>query len=104
LLSVSELITLALFGQWVQFPSERAFYRYAQRHLHSAFPRLPTRPQLNRLIGEEHDAIVAFFQHLVARLQVPQTPYQALDGMGVATRNAKRRGAGWLPGLADSGR
>ena len=28
-LSCSEVVTLALFGQWVQFPSERAYYRYA---------------------------------------------------------------------------
>jgi hypothetical protein len=39
-LSRSEVITLALFGQWVQFKSERAFYRYAQHHLRAAFPRL----------------------------------------------------------------
>jgi hypothetical protein len=100
-LSVSEVITLALFGQWAQFPSESAFYRYAHRHLRPAFPSLPTRPQLNRLIRDQQDAIVAFFQHLVEGLRARQTPYEALDGMGVATRNAKRRGAGWLPGLAD---
>jgi hypothetical protein len=102
-LSVSEVITLALFGQWGQFPSERAFYRYAHRHLRAAFPCLPTRPQLNRLIRDQYDAIVAFFQHLITRLRAGSTPYEALDGMGVATRNAKRRGAGWLAGLADIG-
>jgi hypothetical protein len=102
-LSVSEVITLVLFGQWALFPSETAFYRYAWPHLRAAFPSLPTRPQLNRLIRQQQDAIVDFFQHLVARLQGRHTPYQALDGMGVATRNAKRRGVGWLPGLADIG-
>ena len=102
-LSESEVITLALFGQWGQFPSERAFYRYAHRHLRAAFPSLPTRPQLNRLIRDQHGAIVAFFHHLIARLRAHHTPYEALDGMGVASRNAKRRGAGWLPGLADIG-
>ena len=30
-------------------------------------------------------------------------PYEALDSSGTPTRNAKRRGAGWLPGLADMG-
>jgi hypothetical protein len=102
-LSVSEVITLALFGQWALFPSETAFYRYAWRHLRAAFPSLPTRPQLNRLIRQHQDPIVAFFGHLVEGLRGRQTPYEALDGMGVATRNAKRRGVGWLPGLADIG-
>jgi hypothetical protein len=46
-LSRSEVITLGLFGQWACFPSERAFYRYAQRHLRVAFPTLPHRTQFN---------------------------------------------------------
>ena len=29
----SEVITLALFGQWERFGSERDFYRYASQHL-----------------------------------------------------------------------
>jgi hypothetical protein len=37
-LSYSEVVTLAVFGQWAQFPSERAFYRYALSHLRTAFP------------------------------------------------------------------
>jgi len=102
-LSVSEVITLALFGQWALFASEPAFYRYARRHLRAAFPTLPTRPHLNRLIRQHHDAIVACFHHLVERVRGRHTPYETLDGMGVASRNAKRRGVGWLPGLADIG-
>src|SRR5215471_10970862 len=47
----SELITLALFSQWRQFASERAFYRYALRHLRSAFPTLPERSQFNRRLA-----------------------------------------------------
>ena len=42
-LSESEVITLSLFGQWARFPSERAFYRFAEGHLMSAFPTLPDR-------------------------------------------------------------
>ena len=34
-LGLSELLTLALFGQWARFPSEQAFYRFAQRHAQS---------------------------------------------------------------------
>jgi hypothetical protein len=102
-LSRSEVITLAVFGQWGQFASERAFYRYAQRHLRSAFPILPNRAQFNRLLREHSTALALFFHHLVGLLHARQVPYEALDGMGVATRNAKRRGAGWLPQLADIG-
>jgi hypothetical protein len=49
------------------------------------------------------DAIVAFFLHLVQRLEAQNCVYEALDSSAVPTRDAKRRGAGWLPGLADIG-
>lgn len=64
-LSCSEVVTLAVFGQWAQFPSERAFYRYAASHLHAAFPTLPEREQFNRLQRSYHDVIVAFALFLV---------------------------------------
>jgi Transposase DDE domain len=102
-LSRSEVITLSLFGQWACFPSERAFYRYAQRQLRVAFPTLPHRTQFNRLLRSPYAAIVACFLHLVDRLDGRHERYEALDGSAVPTRDAKRRGAGWLPGLADIG-
>jgi hypothetical protein len=102
-LSRSEVITLGLFGQWACFPSERAFYRYAQRHLRAAFPTLPHRTQFNRLLRRHYDAIVACFLHLVSLLEGRRGLYEALDSSAVPTRDAKRRGAGWLPGLADIG-
>jgi hypothetical protein len=37
-LSRSEVVTLAIFGQWDRFRSERAFYRYAKKRLRPAFP------------------------------------------------------------------
>ena len=64
-LQCSEVVTLALFGQWGQFSSERAFYRYAEQHLRDAFPQLPDRAQFNRLLREHRDAITAFGLHLV---------------------------------------
>lgn len=102
-LSRSEVVTLALFGQWNRFPSERGFYRYACRHLRPAFPTLPHRSQFNRLMRRYYGTIVAFFQHLVVLLQPQASPYEALDSTGVRTRDAKRRGAGWLGGQADIG-
>jgi hypothetical protein len=102
-LSPSEVITLALFGQWAHFQSERDFYRYAARHLRPAFPMLPDRSQFNRLLRHHRDAISTFGLHVVDLIQARQRAYEALDCSGVPTRNAKRRGRGWLPGLADIG-
>jgi Transposase DDE domain len=102
-LSESEVMALALFGQWVQFQSERAFYRYAQEHLRAAFPQLPARSQFNRLLRVHRDAITAFGLHLVQLLQGQQCPYEVLDSAAAVTRDAKRRGAGWLAGQADIG-
>jgi hypothetical protein len=102
-LSRSEVVTLAIFGQWQGFGSERGFYRYAQRHLRAAFPQLPAREQFNRQVRRHHAALGAFFLHLVALLTAQRCAYEALDSSGVPTRDAKRRGAGWLPGRADIG-
>ncbi len=99
----SEVITLALFGQWVQFPSERAFYRYAQQHLRAAFPQLPHRSQFNRLLREHRDAITAFGLSLVTLLHAQECSYEVLDSTAAVTRDAKRRGTGWLAGQADIG-
>src|SRR5262245_34492372 len=102
-LSRSEVVTLALCGQWQSCGSERGLYRYAQRHLRPAFPSLPTREQCNRQVRQPHAALVAFFLPLVRLLGAQRCAYEALDSSGVPTRDAKRRGAGWLPGLADIG-
>lgn len=102
-LTRSEVLTLALFGQWQRFPSERGFYRYAQRHLRGAFPNLPDRSQFNRLRRQQQNALVACNGYLVQRLQAQQCAYEALDATAVPTRDAKRRGLGWLPGVVDIG-
>src|SRR5579884_2232803 len=95
-LYVSEVVTLALFAQWVPFPSERAFYRYARKHLRAAFPGLPDYSQFNRLLREHQPALEAFFRHTIG-LAVPDKPaYEVLDTFGIATRNKNRRGEGWL--------
>jgi hypothetical protein len=99
----SEVMTLALFGQWVQFQSERAFYRYAQQHLRAAFPQLPARSQFNRHLREHRDAITAFGLHLVHLLRAQQCPSEVLESAAAVTRDAKRRGTGWLAGQADIG-
>jgi hypothetical protein len=102
-LTDSEVVTLALAAQWKQFTSERAFVRYAVKNLRSAFPRLPDRSQLNRLIRDAHERIVGVGQDFVSLLGSAHQPYEVLDGMGVAVRNTKRIGPGWLSGRANTG-
>ena len=97
-LSRSEVVTLAIFGQWQGFGSERGFYRFAPRHLRAACAQVSTREQFNRQMRQHHEAVVAFFRFLVQRLVAQHCVYEALDSAGVPTRDAKRRGAGWLTG------
>jgi hypothetical protein len=104
-LSASEVVTLACFGQWARFPSEAAFYRWAAKHLRAAFPTLPSRPQFNRLQRRWRDASAGFALHLGQALAAADDrAFEAVDGTGVRVRNAKRRGEGWLAGLADIGK
>jgi hypothetical protein len=42
-LTRSEVITLAVAGQWAHFKSERRFYAWAERHLRCYFPTMPNR-------------------------------------------------------------
>jgi hypothetical protein len=102
-LSRSEVLTLALLGQWSRFGSERDFYRYAQRRLRGAFPTLPARGQFNRLLRAQQPALVACGQFFAAQLGTGQTPYEAFDGTALPVRNVKRRGRGWLVGQAAIG-
>jgi hypothetical protein len=102
-LTRSEVVTLALFSQWACFQSERGFYSWAERHLRAAFPSLPARAQLNRLVRHHCQAITAFCLHLSAQLGERSAAYQALDSTALVCRDAKRRGRGWLCGQADIG-
>jgi hypothetical protein len=99
----SEVLTLALLSQWARFASERDFWRYADRQLRPAFPTLPSRPQFHRQVRRQQAAITAFALWVAERLEAHDAPYELLDCTAVPTRNAQRRGGGWLPGLADIG-
>src|SRR5262249_34661496 len=94
-LSRSEVVTLALFGQWQGFGRERGFYHYAQRHLRGAFPQLPTRERYNRQVRQPPTVLVAFFLSLVHLLAAQRCAYEDLDSSGMPTLDAKCRGAGW---------
>src|SRR5690348_1837762 len=83
-LSRSEVITLALFAQWQPFSSERAFYRYALRHLRPLFPRLPDRSQFNRQVGRQLGSIVAVGQAVARQIeQVVCAQQRAGGGMSL---------------------
>jgi hypothetical protein len=103
-LSPSEVITLAIFARFSRFASERDFYRYAKSsHLRQAFPTLPDRSQFNRLVRFYAELIEEMALHLAEVMDTQQRPYQALDSSAMPVRDAKRRGSGWLAGLADIG-
>jgi hypothetical protein len=96
-------VTVAIFGPWQGFGSARGFARSIPRHLRAAFPQLPIREQGTRQGQQHHAALGAVVGPLVPLLAAQRCAYEALDSPGVPTRDAKRRGAGWLPGLADIG-
>ncbi len=93
----SEILPPGLYGQMGRFGSERDVYRYADRHLRAAFPRLPDRSQFNRHLRRVYAALVALGHDLAARLAAGAAPYEVLDTTAVPVRNAKRRGGRWLP-------
>ena len=101
----SEVVTLAIFAQWGQFGSERACYRSATRHLRAAFPQLPERSQYHRLVRDEtvRRLLVAVGHELAEQMVGTACAYEVLDSTALVTRNAKRRGDGWLVGQADLG-
>jgi hypothetical protein len=102
-LSRSEVVRLALFAQGRPCGGERAFSRYAARHLRPLFPRLPHRSHYNRLRRRCHAVLVAVGQHLATRLDALPCAYAVLDSTGVRTRHSTRRGRGWLEGRAAKG-
>lgn len=101
-MSQSEIVTLAIAGQWSNFNSEREFYRYIENNFKEAFPQLVRREQLNRQMNQNQEVITAFALYLADTIG-RDVDYEALDGTAIPTRNHKRRGNGWLPGLADYG-
>lgn len=103
-LSRSEVVTLAIFGQWAHFPSERAFLRFAAQQLRGCFPRLVSRSQFNRQLRQQQTLISQVALAVAAWLRCDQAAGEILDCAPAPIRNPKRRGSSWLAGLADVGR
>jgi hypothetical protein len=100
----SEVLCLALFGRWGCFGgSQRAFWRYAQAHLRPYFPGLGERSRFNRLERRYGPELQRLATGLAPQLGALRARYEALDLTAAPTRNAQRRGRGWLAGQADSG-
>ena len=102
-LSRSEVMTLGLFGQWFSFGGERGCWRWARRHPRVAFPALPAREQFNRLLRAAQDDLARFALALAEGLGAGRAAFEVVDSTGALTRDAKRRGGGWLWGQADIG-
>jgi hypothetical protein len=102
-LTVSEVVTLSIFSQWYFFRSQRDFYCWAERHLKGAFPKLPDRAEYNRMERKQYEVLVSFFLYLCQFLDTQDSPFEILDTSGVPVRNVKRRGKGWLAGMANIG-
>jgi hypothetical protein len=102
-LSVSEVVTIAIMGQWQRFASERDYYRFAKRHLSRAFPNLSDRSQFNRLERANYELIIYFSLSLVDLIEPTQVAYEALDATAIVTGHAKRRGRGHLAGWSNLG-
>lgn len=102
-LSPAETLTLSVFSQWKCFSNQKTFYRWAERHLRSAFPRLPDRSQFNRQARQLTSVIAHFSIHMASVLGVKSAPFEILDTTACPTRNRHRGGSGWLAGQADIG-
>ena len=92
----SEAVTLLIYSQWARFRSEQDFYRHADEKLRYLFPDMPCREQLNRQWRFLHDYVCRFFCHLAKLMEAEKASYEALDATAIVTRDAKRRGDGWL--------
>src|SRR5690606_16409387 len=100
-LSRSEVLTLAIFGQWMKFASEQDCSRYAERHLRPYFPTLPHRSQDHRLLRRHQAALAQFALYLAEQLGRGPVACHGLDVAPAPARNAKRQGRRWLAGRAN---
>lgn len=101
-LSRSEVVTLALVSQAHRFRSVRDFYAFARQRLRPCFPTLPHRTQFVRQMQRWWAQITTLAVILGEQLAAGAL-FEVVDGTAMPTRNAKRRGRGWMPGIMDLG-
>lgn len=64
---------------------------------------MPHPSQVNRLQQQHQAVITACALHLGQSLIAPDERYEILDGTGLAVRNDRRGGTGWVPELGEVG-
>jgi hypothetical protein len=78
-LSTSEVLTLAVVGQWPRWRSERDFWRFADVHLRDAFPQLCSQSQLNRRVRAAEPLLRRLHAGLAEALPTTEAVYHVLD-------------------------
>ena len=89
-LSDSEVLTLAICAEWGTWDSERAFWRFAGRHLRHLFPRLVDQSAFNRRRRALYPALAAIQRAVAARLGAHLERERLLDTKPVAVMVLKR--------------
>ncbi len=78
-LSDAEVLTLAILAQWPRWRSERDFWRFADAHLRTYFPKLVSQSQFNRRIRALEPELKALQRELAKTLAEPSEVYHVLD-------------------------
>ena len=106
-LSDSEVLCLALAGQWrsgVPWKSERGFVRYALRHLQALFPGMTSQSAFNRRVRRLWGGFI-LLQQAVAQQLVTAQDCEIIDCVPVpVARGARSFHPGWLADIARIGK
>ena len=106
-LSDSEVLCLALAGQWrsgVPWKSERGFVRYALCHLRPLFRGMTSQSAFNRRVRRLWGAFI-LLQNAVAQQLVTVQDFEIIDGVPVPiARGARSFHPGWLADIARIGK
>jgi hypothetical protein len=82
LMSDSEVLTIALAGQWrvgVPWRSERGIVRYMQQHGRGWFPRMLQRSAFNERVRQLWSAFVCLQQRIAGWLETADLVYEVVD-------------------------
>jgi hypothetical protein len=103
-LSPSEVLTLALVGQWPRWPSEAAYWRFVHHAWRPAFPRLCSRTRFNRLVRALEPELRRLQRDLAGPLLDAHAAYRVLDTTLIPVLHRARASRhGWFAGQASFG-
>jgi hypothetical protein len=101
-MSDSELLTVALAGQWragVPWRSERGVVRYMQKHGRHWFPTMLQRSAFNERVRKLWRVFIALQQYFAKNLGSPQALYEVVDTVPLpacSLSQAQNWGGHWL--------